>query len=429
LDIAVVGGGLAGLTAGWLLGQNHRVTLYERHAEPGFTASSVSVRHAGESLRIDVPLRVFYPGYYPTLLRLYADLGVETEPVSYATTFVDQHGASYFRYRNGRWGDESLPYVLPQDVLGQRARRVLMGALRFHRAAGQALKTGSLRGLSLGEFLQQTQADPDFVTGLLLPMVCTICTCPNAAALAFPAEVVVGYLSRGVTRQAVRRAVHGADDASARLLRRIAQVRCKADVRGLRPDADGVTLLHGDAAPTRHDHVILATPAHLALSLLQAPTAAERAVLGAVRHHPVEVVVHRDERVMPARRAQWSPVTAAVWPDQAQAMTTIWVNAVQPALRDAPDLFQTVAPSVPLRSERVLSVAHFERPVVDLGSADVGERIAQLHAERGRRAWFCGSYAQAGIPLLEAAVASAAAAVGAVERTAGVLPGRRDEYH
>lgn len=376
----------------------------------------MSVPHAGEQVRVDVPLRVFYPGYYPSLLQLYAELGVETEPVSYATTFVDQQGQTYFRYRNWRWGDNATAYVLPQDLAGARSRRVLSGALRFNREARQALLAGALQGLSLRQYLQRSGAEPDFVDGLLLPMVATICTCPNEAALGFPADVVVDYLSRGVARQAVRRAVNGADDASARLLRRVAELRCHADVRGVRLQNDGVTLLHGDRPPTRHDQVVLSTPAHLALALLSAPSPAERAVLGAVQHHAVEVVVHRDERVMPARRSHWSPVNAAVWPGQPQAMTTIWVNAVQPSLRGAPDLFQTVAPSAPVREELVVGRARFERPVVDLGSADVGQRLATLHAEPGRRVWFCGSYAQSGIPLLEAAVASAMAAVRALQR-------------
>ena len=72
MNIAVIGGGLAGLVAAWLLSQRHAVTLFERHAQPGFVTSSVAVPGPdGAALRVDVPLRVFYPGYYPTLMRLY----------------------------------------------------------------------------------------------------------------------------------------------------------------------------------------------------------------------------------------------------------------------------------------------------------------------------------------------------------------------
>ncbi len=418
LDIGVIGGGLAGLAAAWLLGRDHRVTLYERHREPGFTAHSIAVPHAGPGTRVDVPLRVFYPGYYPSLLQLYDELGVATEPVDYATTFSDEQGDPYFRYRNLRWGALSMAYVLPRDVRGLRSLNLANQAWRFHRASRQALAQGRLQGLSLADFLAQGRFEPDFVQHLLLPVVSTICTCPHAAALDFPASVVADYLLQGVTRQAVRRAVHGADDACQRLLQRVAVLRCGADVRGLSRDADGVTVLQGDVPPARHDHVVLAAPAHRALQLIDRPEADERAALGAVQHHAVTVLVHRDAALMPRRRRDWSPVNAAVWPGQRQAQSTIWVNAVQPVLRDAPDLFQTVAPGVSPRDEQVLAEARFERPVVDAHSLRVPERLARLHAQAGRRLWFCGSYAQAGIPLLEAAVGSAMSAVAALQRTA-----------
>ena len=106
-------------------------------------------------------------------------------------------------------------------------------------------------------------------------------------------------------------------------------------------------------------------------------------------------------------------------------MTTIWVNAVQPALRGAPPLFQTVAPLVAPRDGSVLARAHFERPVVDAASQRAIAALPALHAEAGRRRWFCGSYAAAGIPLLEGAVASAYAAASRLEAscTAALMRG------
>ena len=98
MKIAVIGGGIAGLTAAWLLSRRHTVTLYERQTRPGFVASAVQVPAGAQTLQVDVPLRVYYRGYYPRLSRLYAELGVATEPVSYATTFIGADGQPYFRY-------------------------------------------------------------------------------------------------------------------------------------------------------------------------------------------------------------------------------------------------------------------------------------------------------------------------------------------
>ena len=418
MKIAVIGGGIAGLAVAWLLSRRHAVTLFERHAQPGFVASSVAV-DAGTGLapvRVDVPLRVFYPGYYPTLTQLYAQLGVATEPVSYATTFTGGDGRAFFRWRNLRWGDSSWPYVLPQDLAGVRARRIVAGALRFNRQARAALARGDLAGRSTGSFVSALGLPADYVEGLLLPALATIATCTTEDARLYPADVVAGYLAGGLTRQSVRRAVNGADDACTRLLAGITRVQCQAGVHGVRhgpAPARGVQVLRGSGAEL-FDHVVLATQANQALALWQDPTPPEAAALRGFSYRPLDVVMHRDTSLMPARRADWSPVNARVCAGQDRPESTIWVNAVQPGLRHAPLALQTVQPQREVRDALVISRARFERPLVDAASQQALAALQRLQAQPGRRVWLCGSYAQPGVPLLESAVRSACVVAQAI---------------
>ncbi len=419
MKIAVIGGGIAGLTAAWRLSRRHQVTLFERQAEPGFVASSVAVPGLQPAVRVDVPLRVFYPGYYPTLMRLYAELGVATEPVSYATTFTGADGRAFFRWRNLRVAGLSWPYVLPRDVAGPRGRRIVRGALHFHRQARAALARGELAGLSLRDFLAAHALPPEYVQGLLLPALATIATCTHEDALDYPAEVVAGYVAGGLARQSVRRAVHGADDAAARLLAGITHVVCRAGVQSLRRQGGAVQVQRQGGAEC-FDHVVLATQANQALALWQDADADEAAVLSAFRYRPLEVVMHRDAALMPARQADWSPVNARVCEQHDRPETTIWVNAVQPALRQAAPVFQTVHPQRAPREDRVISVARFERPLVDAASQRALARLQWLQARPGQQVWLCGSYAQAGVPLLESAVRSA---LEVAERIEAAQPG------
>lgn len=416
MKIAVIGGGIAGLAVAWMLSKRHQVTLFERHAQPGFVAHSVAV----EGVRVDVPLRVFYPGYYPSLTALYADLGVATEPVSYATTFTGEDGHAFFRWRNLRVGSLSWPYVLPQDLTQPRARRIVQGALRFNARARAALVRGELAGRSLADFVNSERLPADYVEGLLLPALATIATCTTADALAYPAEVVARYVAAGLTRQSVRRAVLGADDAATRLAQGIGRVVCNAGVEAITDDAHGVQVHRRGVAAETFEHAVMATQANQALKLWRTPSPATAEALAAFRYRPLEVVMHRDPQLMPAKRQDWSPVNARVCSGQDRPESTIWVNAVQPALRHAAPVFQTVQPHRQPREELVISRAQFERPLVDADSQRALEHLRAPPApEHGpRRVSFCGSYADAGVPLLESAVRSA----GSVARSLGAPP-------
>lgn len=408
MKIAVLGAGLGGLAVAWLLAKRHQVVLFERQPRPGFTSQSVSLPGLGGVQRVDVPLRVFYPGYYPTLTRLYEALGVASEPVSYAASFADDRGL-FFRYRNLRWGNRSYGVWAPQDaLLGRRAWRIGRGLLRLNRRARSAAP--GLDDMSVADWAAQQRLPADFIDGFLLPAICTIGTCTREQARAYPAAVVIDYVLRGLTRESVRRARGGADDVQARLLDGIPTLRCNARIARithLRADASGVQLQHDDGAVETFDHVVLATQANQALRLLAAPSGAEIEALAAFRYTPVQVLTHTDATLMPPRRRDWSPVNLYVPPGGEAAESTIWVNAVQPPLRDAADVFQTVHPLREPRPESLLARARFERPLVDAGSSRAWQRVADLHREPARRIWFCGAYAAVGIPLLESAVRSA----------------------
>lgn len=412
MKIAVIGAGLAGLSAAWLLGRRAgcEVVLHERQAQPGFTASSVSLRGPGfgDGARVDVPLRVFYRGYYPTLTRLYDQLGVASDPVSYAATFLDAQGKLYFRYRNLRVGARSWSLPAWSDLLQRGTRALVADALRFHRRAAAARETAAFGGLGVAQWAAREGLSDAFVEGLLLPAICTVCTCPTALARELPAAVAADYLLRGLSHEAVRRARLGADDVQARLLAGIPERRLGQPIGSVHRQSGQVLVRDAQGACTAYDHVVFATTAPHAARMLADATASEASMLAGFRTTPVEVVTHRDAACMPARRRDWSSVTLRVDPSREGPESTIWINAVQPDLRGAPDVFQTVAPHRPPRADTVLGQARFERPVVDARSQAALAALLRLHEEPGRRVWFCGAWAQAGVPLLESAVRSAA---------------------
>ncbi|MCM2255913.1 MAG: NAD(P)-binding protein [Vicinamibacteria bacterium] len=414
MRIAVIGSGIAGLTSAWALGGRHEVHVLEAQRAPGMQAQAVEVGAAVRAV-VDVPLRVFYPAYYPTLLRLYAGAGLRAECVDASGSYTRlDAGRAHFRYRNLRLPGRSLPWVSPRTLASRKGLRILLDYGRFAREARRWSAAGHFPTTSLGDHLRSAGYSPAFTDGLLLPSFAAIATCSHDQARAYPVEVVARYFTDGFLFASVQRARGGATAVARALLARAASVRLGVAVAAVRPAASGVEV-EVDGAKERFDHVVVATQANQAVRLVADALPAEAARLAEFRYEPVRVVMHTDPRLMPPDRRDWAPVNLLTTPAADRPMATIWVNAVLPALVGEAPVFQTVHPLREPAPEAVTSDARFERPLVDAASAEAWRRLEAATREAGRRVWFCGSYASPGVPLLESAAASALRAATAID--------------
>lgn len=395
--VAVIGSGVAGLAAAWSLGHAHRVTLFERHTRLGMDALSVDVGPR----RVDVPMRVVYEGYYPSLSRLYREAGVELEPLEYSGTFTEA-GQTYLSYRNIRIGRHALPMLRGHRAITRKTIPLVWDALRFFRGLQAELRQGAADGMTLAEYLKWRGYSAAFAEGFLVPVMAGICTCTLDAVRNYPATVILGYFAAGLFSAPVSRARHGISDVVTRLSAGVQQLQLGAAVESVVADGQGVRV-RADGQDLHFDQAIVATQANHALDLLHG-VAAERAALSHFTYQSSQVVMHTDERLAPPDRRLWGPVNFTLDARHDTPMATIWMNRVH---HDLPrDVFQTWNPIVPPRPERVIHQVQVQRPVVDAASQRGLGLIDALHAQPGRRVWFCGSYAAPGVPLLESATAS-----------------------
>lgn len=206
--------------------------------------------------------------------------------------------------------------------------------------------------------------------------------------------MIAQYFNRNFIVSSVYRAVGGAAAIAQALSARVAQLRLGAHIRNVRRQAKTVVITMEDGSAERFDAVVFATQANQLVAMLDGASPEERTVLQAVR-------------LMPRDRKDWGPVNYTMSPEHDRPMVSIWVNRLLPAYQDDRPLFQTINPVVEPAADRVLQDCSLQRPIVDLATQANLHQLDVLHAQPGRRVFFCGSYAAPGIPLLESAVASA----------------------
>lgn len=401
--IAIIGSGMAGLAATWFLGDRHQITLLER--QPRLGIGTHSVRAPGGV--VDVPLRVIYPGYYPELFALLTQTGVPVEPLDASMGFSDLGGASYFRYSNLQVLGKTLPWVTPATWLRNASRHILLDLGRFLWEAPQALAAGALHDRTMGDYLDLQKYSPDFTDRFLVPAFAGINTASNQEVRDYPAELIAQYFNRDFMVSSVYRAVGGAAAIAQALSARAAHLRLSAHIRCVRRTANHVVITMEDGSTETYDAVVFATQANQVMAMLDDASPEERTVLQAVRYGGVRVVMHHDVRLMPADRKDWSPVNYILSPQHDRPMVSIWVNRLLPSYQHTRPLFQTINPMLEPSPHLVLQDCSLQRPIVDLATKINLQELEALHAQPGRRVFFCGSYAAQGIPLLESAVASA----------------------
>ncbi|NUP33557.1 MAG: FAD-dependent oxidoreductase [Streptomycetaceae bacterium] len=307
---AVIGAGVAGLTAAYVLRRTHEVTLFEADARLGGHAHTHDVADPAGPLRVDSGFIVHNARTYPTLLRLFRDLGVETREAEMSMSVCcDECGLQ----SAGGQGPRGL-FPVPGNAANGRYLRMLAEVPRFHRAARRFLARDGDDVATVGAFLRDLRFDRYFVQHFAVPLIATVWSCAPGVALRYPAAYLFrfldhhGMLSVGGS-PTWRTVCGGSRDYVERIRKALPRCRVAAPVLAVRRHADGVDVTTADGETESFDAVVIATHANQALAMLDDPGPDERRVLGAIGYSANCVVLHDDTSVLPAAhraRASWN---------------------------------------------------------------------------------------------------------------------------
>lgn len=393
--VAVIGSGIAGLGAAWLLSRSRQVTLYEREARPGGHANTVIVPggEGYEPVAVDTGFIVYNDATYPNLIRLFDMIGVAT--VASEMSFSVSIDGGRLEYAGNTLA--SL-FAQKSNLLRPSFYRMIRDILRFYREAPALLTDATAGQVTIGDYLRQRGYGPRFARDHLMPMAAAIWSAPVGEVMGFPAQSFVRFcenhgLIRLANRPQWRTLAGGSRTYVDRLIAAVAgELRLGRPAVAIIRDEAGVTVRDGAGASERFDQVVVACHADQALALLADADGAERRVLGAFRFQPNRAVLHRDAALMPRRKAAWSSwnYLARGSADPADRVSvTYWMNRLQPIDPRRP-LFLTLNPLLPPQDASVIAEFSYDHPIMDASAIAAQPLIGTLQGRR--RTWFVGAW-------------------------------------
>ncbi|MCF8589766.1 NAD(P)/FAD-dependent oxidoreductase [Gordonia liuliyuniae] len=390
--VAVVGSGVAGLTAAHLLARTHTVTLLESDSRLGGHAHTQTVSLLDGDVSVDTGFIVHNDRTYPTLLTLFAELGIATQDTDMSMSVRSE--LTGLEYAGARGALGLFPH--PRNAVSPRHIRMLIEVRRFHRLAHEVL-TNPGNDVALDEFVREAGLSDYFLDNFLLPLVAAVWSCDSATAGRYPARYLFEFLDHHgmltVFGSPTWRTVTGGSATyvqavADRLASAGGRVLVDAPVRGIRETEDGVRI-EAPGLNQTFDAVVVATHPHQALAALDGPTGMQREVLGDIAYLPKHAVLHTDTSLLPRSpraRASWN---YQIRGDGDDVAVTYDLTRLMRLSTGGERVLVTMGRTDLVHPQHIVSAMTYEHPVYDLASVSAQKRLPDIDTAR---IVFAGAY-------------------------------------
>jgi len=389
MRIAIVGSGISGLASAWLLSREHEVTLFEAGNYLGGHTHTHEVEQHGRNYRIDSGFIVHNREHYPSLTRMFDQLGVVSQPTT--MSFSVHNEASGLEYNAATL--DTL-FCQRRNLVSPRFYGMVRDLMRFYREA-PALLQQTDDNTTLGDYLARQGYGAAFRDEHLIPMASALWSSPATQILRFPARYLVRFMANHqmlqVSSRPQWRVVQGGSSCYVEALRRVWEIheRLNCPVRSIRRRVDGVAV--ESAAGIEHfDQVVLACHSDQALALLVDADDREHSILGAMTYQTNDTVLHTDASVLPVRRKAWAAWNAWLPRDPNEACTVSYCMNLLQGIESPEPFVVTLNRTAAIDADKVLARMAYRHPVYSRASVAAQQRKAQIQGRR--HTWFAGAY-------------------------------------
>lgn len=391
MKLAVIGTGIAGLSAAWLLSTAHDVVVFEQGDYAGGHSNTVDVQAPGGPVAVDTGFIVYNPPAYPNLTALFDHLHVETKPTEMSFAVSLRGGALEYA-----GNDLFTLFAQKKNLVSRRFWSMLLDVRRFYAQAPRDIAT--MGSVTLGAYLDANGYGAPFREDHLYPMAAAIWSAPARQVADYPARAFTRFCENHgllkVTGRPIWRTVEGGSRKYvSKLIAPLGdRLRLNAAVQSVTRTADGVTVTWAGGAEC-FDHVVIAAHADQALAMLADPSDDERRLLSRFRYGRNDTILHADAALMPQRRAIWSSWNYLAGGPDSGLSVTYWMNRLQ-GISETTPLFVTLNAVRPPREDLVYRRFDYEHPIFDLAAIEAQPALWSIQGVQ--RTWFCGAYFGAG---------------------------------
>ncbi len=394
LKIAVIGGGVAGVVASFLLSRKHDVTLIEANDYVGGHTNTIVIDSGPDAgTAVDTGFIVTNPLNYPLFQRFLRELNVPLRQSDMSFAYSSQM-TGYEYGTASPWG----LVARRRNLISPRFWQMMRGMLWMNRQVLVDLDRGQLDRLTLQEYLAATGYPQSLVDHYLIPMGAAIWSTSPAEMMSYPASAFFHFWRNHCLLQVLNRPVWQTvmggsfQYINAFLNRFRGTVRICSPVKTISRQAQGVMVHLAEGETLKFDNVVIATHADQAYQLLQEPTAEETRLLGPWRYSRNRTLLHTDDSVMPRRRAAWASwnfLQSRSSRHDAPVMVTYHMNRLQ-GLTTQYEYFVTLNSTLEIDPQKIIREIHYTHPLFTQESLATQSDLPRLANTMGT--YYCGSY-------------------------------------
>lgn len=392
MKIAIIGSGISGLGAAYLLNAQHDIIVYEKNKVVGGHSRTITLDIEGKNVPVDTGFIVFNKRNYPLLTGLFEHLGVKIDKsdMSFGVS-VENGGIEY--------GSKGM-FAQKRNLLRPKFWGMILDILRFNKKALCMIK--GQPDITLRDFLDKMKMGDWFRRYYLQAMGAAIWSCSVETILDFPAQTFLNFFkNHGLLTVNDHPQWYTVSGGSQEYIKKLTKdftdkIRISSPVVSVKRFSDYVTVEDASGDKQDYDHVIFACHADQALAMLKDATIEEQEILGSFSYQDNHVVVHSDTSFMPQHKnawASWVYLSHNLQDQQPVVSLSYWMNNLQQLNTDQTVII-TLNPQRQPKPELVYDRHDFSHPVFTLQATNAQRSIENI--QNNNRTSFCGAYQRYG---------------------------------